>query len=88
MCTLVVALVPTPFVAVTSGAREVTRTDEVAEAFWMPVPMLRAPGVARDVMLELTGGPRRVASFQYRGYTIWGLTERILRQFLALTDEA
>jgi hypothetical protein len=26
-------------------------------------------------------------SFQYRGYTIWGLTERILEQFLALTTD-
>ena len=86
--TLVPRFVITPFVAVTSGAGRVTGSDEVAEAFWIPVEVLRAPGVAREAMLELTGGPRRVSSFQYRDYTIWGLTERILQPFMALSAAA
>jgi hypothetical protein len=40
--------------------------------------------VASEVMLELPGGPRRVQSFLYGGRTIWGLTERILKQFVEL----
>jgi 8-oxo-dGTP pyrophosphatase MutT (NUDIX family) len=80
-------LVITPFVGAVGGVGEVTQSEEVAEAFWMPVNALRAPGAAREVILELAGGPRRMPSFQYRGYTIWGLTERILEQFLALTTD-
>ncbi|HEY7894040.1 MAG TPA: CoA pyrophosphatase [Gemmatimonadaceae bacterium] len=78
-------LVITPFVGAIGGDAALTLSDEVAEAFWVPVDALRAPEATRDVVLELTGGPRRVPTFQHGGRTIWGLTERILRQFLALT---
>ena len=78
-------LVITPFVGAIGGDGALTLSDEVAEAFWVPVDALRAPEATRDVVLELTGGPRRVPAFQHGDRTIWGLTERILRQFLALT---
>lgn len=74
----------TPFVGAIGGDGALTLSDEVAEAFWVPVDALRAPDATRDVVLELTGGPRSVPTFQHGGRTIWGLTERILRQFLAL----
>jgi 8-oxo-dGTP pyrophosphatase MutT (NUDIX family) len=79
-------LVITPFVGVVAGDAALTLSDEVAEAFWVPVDALRAPEATREVVLELTGGPRRVPTYQHGGRTIWGLTERILRQFLALTS--
>ena len=79
-------LVITPFVGVVGGDGSLTLSDEVAEAFWIPVDALRAPDATREVVLELTGGPRRVPTLQHDGRTIWGLTERILRQFLALTS--
>lgn len=79
-------LVITPFVGVVAGDGSLTLSDEVAEAFWIPVDALRAPEATREAVLELTGGPRRVPTFQHGGRTIWGLTERILRQFLALTS--
>jgi 8-oxo-dGTP pyrophosphatase MutT (NUDIX family) len=74
----------TPFVGAIGGDAALTLSDEVAEAFWVPVDALRAPDATRDVVLELTGGPRSVPTFQHGGRTIWGLTERILRQFLTL----
>ncbi|HSC33089.1 MAG TPA: CoA pyrophosphatase [Gemmatimonadaceae bacterium] len=76
----------TPFVVVVAGDAALTLSDEVAEAFWIPVDALRAPEATREVVLEMTGGPRRMPTFQHGGRTIWGLTERILRQFLALTS--
>lgn len=79
-------LVITPFVGVVAGDGSLTLSDEVADAFWIPVDALRAPDATREVVLELTGGPRRVPTFQHDGRTIWGLTERIVRQFLALTS--
>jgi len=79
-------LVITPFVGAMAGDGALTLSDEVAEAFWISIDALRAPEATRDVVLELTGGPRRVPAFEHGGRTIWGLTERILRQFLALTS--
>jgi 8-oxo-dGTP pyrophosphatase MutT (NUDIX family) len=75
-------IVITPVVAALAGNPTIVRSPEVAEAFWVPVDALRDPAATRDVVLELTTGPRTVRSFQHRDYTIWGLTERILRQLL------
>jgi hypothetical protein len=33
--------------------------------------------------VQVQGGERRVSVFQHGAYTVWGLTERVLRQFLA-----
>ena len=74
----------TPFVAVLRCDVPLILSPEVAEAFWVPLSALQDPNASREIVLELTGGPRTVPSFQHEGYTIWGLTERILRQFLAL----
>jgi 8-oxo-dGTP pyrophosphatase MutT (NUDIX family) len=74
----------TPFVAVLGRDVPIVLSPEVAEAFWVPLSALQDPNASREIVLELTGGPRAVPSFQHEGYTIWGLTERILRQFLAL----
>lgn len=75
-----------PFVAVAEPDVRVVTSPEVAQAFWVPVALLRDPATTRDVELVIRGAPRRVPSFGYEGHTIWGLTERILRQFLALLD--
>ncbi len=74
-------LVITPYVALVPSDICPQTGPEVAEAFWAPVRALQEPQASREVVLELTGGPRAVSSFQHRGYTIWGLTERILRNF-------
>jgi 8-oxo-dGTP pyrophosphatase MutT (NUDIX family) len=72
----------TPFVAIVPRALPLTLSAEVADAFWISLAVLRDPRASRDVELELAGGSRVVRSFQHAGHTIWGLTERILRQFL------
>lgn len=74
----------TPFVVAYGASGIVTLSPEVAEAFWVPVEALRDPRASREIVLELTGGPRSVPSFEHEGRIIWGLTERILRQFLSL----
>ncbi len=74
-------LVITPYVALVAADVCLEAGPEVAEAFWVPLSALQDPQASREVVLELTGGPRSVPSFQHRGYTIWGLTERILRRF-------
>ncbi len=81
-------IIITPFVAVlaTSAAPPLVLSPEVAEAFWVPVATLCDPRTATEVTLDLPGGPRRVQCFQHGGHTIWGLTERILSQFVELVQ--
>ncbi|HEX5438875.1 MAG TPA: CoA pyrophosphatase [Gemmatimonadaceae bacterium] len=76
------ALVISPFVAVLEHAVPLTLSDEVADAFWVPVAELLEPGASRQAVVQLATGPRTVRSFQHGAYVIWGLTERILHQFL------
>jgi 8-oxo-dGTP pyrophosphatase MutT (NUDIX family) len=73
----------TPFVALVRADVEIVASPEVAEWFWVDVSALQDPAISREVVLELATGPRTVMSFQHGAHTIWGLTERILRQFLS-----
>lgn len=77
-------IIITPFVGLVTFDVEIVASPEVAEWFWVDVAALRDPEVSREVVLELASGPRAVMSFQHGAHTIWGLTERILRQFLSL----
>ena len=77
-------IIITPFVALVRFDVDIVASPEVAEWFWVDVAALRDPEVSREVVLELATGPRAVMSFQHGEHTIWGLTERILRQFLSL----
>jgi 8-oxo-dGTP pyrophosphatase MutT (NUDIX family) len=77
-------IIITPFVGLVRFDVDVIASPEVAEWFWVDVAALRDPEISREVVLELATGPRTVMSFQHGAHTIWGLTERILRQFLSL----
>jgi len=77
-------IIITPFVGLVRFDVDIVASPEVAEWFWVDVAALRDPEVSREVVLELATGPRAVMSFQHGEHTIWGLTERILRQFLSL----
>ena len=77
-------IIISPFVFSLGGEARLVASAEVAEAFWVPVDALRAPGVAQEIELFLAGGPRRVQSLRHGAHTIWGLTERILQQFFSL----
>ena len=77
-------IIITPFVALVRFDVDIVASPEVAEWFWVDIAALRDPEISREVVLELATGPRSVMSFQHGTHTIWGLTERILRQFLSL----
>jgi 8-oxo-dGTP pyrophosphatase MutT (NUDIX family) len=77
-------IIITPFVGLVRYDVDVVASPEVAEWFWVDIEALRDPQISREVVLELATGPRTVMSFQHGSHTIWGLTERILRQFLSL----
>ncbi len=72
-----------PFVAAVSPEVEIVRSAEVAEAFWVPVSALRERAAWGTGMVPIRGlGERQVSVFRHGEYTVWGLTERVLRQFL------
>jgi 8-oxo-dGTP pyrophosphatase MutT (NUDIX family) len=73
-----------PFVAVLTRDAPLALSDEVAEAFWVPLSILQHPEASSDVEVQLSNGTRRtVRAFVHGRYTIWGLTERIIRDLLS-----
>jgi hypothetical protein len=58
----------------------------VEAAFWVPLSALRDPAAWSDMQIEVRGMRRTFPAFLYQGYVVWGLTERILRQFLRRLD--
>src|SRR5947209_9048129 len=76
-----------PFVAVVKPELEIVQSSEVAEAFWVPLAALRERAAWGTALVAVRGhGERQVAAFRHREYTVWGLTERVLRQFLEYLD--
>ena len=57
--------------------------SQVAEAFWVPLGLLRDPTTTRESSVHVRGSTLRVPSFVVREHIVWGMTERILRQLLA-----
>ena len=72
-----------PFVAVVKPEIEIVQSSEVAEAFWVPVSALRERAAWGMGLVHVRDhGELEVAVFRHGPYTVWGLTERVLRQFL------
>lgn len=81
-------LVIRPFVAIVSRAAVITPSDEVAEAFWVPLAaFLHAPSWGRETVPIRNEGSREVDVFRYGPFVVWGLTHRALTQFLELARE-
>ena len=60
---------------------------EVAETFWIPVELIRAPAAWTETAIAVRGLERRVMSYRHGPHLIWGLTERVLSAFVALLRE-
>jgi len=76
-----------PFVAVVKPELEIVQSSEVAEAFWVSLAALRERAAWGTATVAVRGyGERQVTAFRHGAYTVWGLTERVLRQFLEYLD--
>lgn len=72
-----------PFVFRYSGDKHVTMSEEIVQTWWIPVSELQRADawrtvsvpVREDAMIEARG-------FELQGHFLWGLTERILDEFL------
>ena len=81
------AVAVTPFVALAPpGAIPRLQPDEVEEVFWMPVATLRKSGRSAAVRWEGKDGTRELPAYPSPKGPIWGITERILSQFLSLAE--
>jgi len=72
-----------PFVATVADV-PLAPNHEVASAAWIPLDVLRAPAASRDSVVLVQGERWTVPSFVVADYLVWGMTARILRQFLGL----
>jgi hypothetical protein len=77
-----------PYVALVRADVTIVPSHEVAQAFWVPLSALHAQASWSTDTVQVQGGDRRVSVFQHGDYTVWGLTERVLRQFLAYIGTA
>src|SRR5690606_33432571 len=75
-----------PFVfAVPSETAVVPDPAEVADTVWIPIRHLADPASAAEHLYLLPGGEsRRFPALAYHGDVIWGLTHRMLIQFLGI----
>lgn len=72
----------TPFVGWTASPISVVENAELAGHVWVPVGALRSPERRATLRLEREGALRVFPAIEYEGRTIWGLTYRIIREFL------
>lgn len=74
-----------PYVAsVSPDVPRLTLSDEVSAAFWVPLATFTTPGASVETTVVVRGVERRVPSYRHGEYVVWGITERILRQFVEL----
>lgn len=76
-------LVIRPFVAVVAPNVALVESDEVAEAFWVPLSVIRDRERWGRGLVDIAGaGSREVDVFRHDSFVVWGLTHRALSQFL------
>lgn len=72
-----------PYVAVVRPDVAIVPSPEVAAAFWVPLGALRERAAWGMRPVTVRAEQWEVSTFLHGEYTVWGLTERVLRQFLA-----
>ncbi len=73
-----------PYVVLLDHYEPLILSHEVALAFWIPLPALKQAESWRDTQILARGIQINARAFHHEGNIIWGMTERILGQLLAL----
>jgi 8-oxo-dGTP pyrophosphatase MutT (NUDIX family) len=81
-------IIVTPFVAVVRPDVALVTSDEVASAFWVALQSLSDPTVTVESEVTVRGATWRVPSYVLDGGIVWGMTERILANLLAVLRAA
>jgi 8-oxo-dGTP pyrophosphatase MutT (NUDIX family) len=79
-------IIVTPFVAVVPAGVAIEPSEEVADAFWVPLASLADPTIAVESEVTSRGATWRVPTYQLGSHVVWGMTERILRNLLSLIE--
>lgn len=79
-------IIVTPFVAIVRPQVTIVTSDEVAFTFWVSLASLADPALAGESEVAARGATWRVPSYRLGGQVVWGMTERILRNFVAVLD--
>lgn len=82
------SLIIRPYVFISPRDVTIVTSPEVAEAFWVPVPLLAHPSASGEATFIDRGVERTERSFRLGQHVVWGLTERILRQFITYACDA
>lgn len=77
-------IVVRPHVFALEADQPLAANREVAHAFWVPLAVLRDPATTRESRIRVRDAWWRVPSFVVEERVVWGMTERMLRQLLAL----
>jgi 8-oxo-dGTP pyrophosphatase MutT (NUDIX family) len=77
-------IVVRPYVVVAAPRGPMVLSPEVAAAFWMPLRRFAEPDARATSTVRARGVELRVPSFVHEGHTIWGMTHRIVEQFLEM----
>lgn len=75
-----------PFVAVVAADINISKSYEVADAFWIPLSWLRDSASRTEYVIASVDGDVRFPAYDVNGHILWGLTERIVSQMLPLFD--
>jgi hypothetical protein len=71
-------------VAVVPSNVTIVANPEVADAFWVPIAALRERAAWGLGMVDIRDvGQREVDVFRHQDYTVWGLTERVLKDLMS-----
>lgn len=76
----------TPFVAMAPDEMTLRINHEVAEAFWVSVAELKREGPSGSYSMRFGEIVKKWPAYHSSGGPIWGITERILTNFLSLID--
>jgi 8-oxo-dGTP pyrophosphatase MutT (NUDIX family) len=76
------ALTVTPYVYFVECPGPLTHNYEVADTVWVPVTYLADQSNVQDYYWPNDQIKRAFPSIQYQGYTIWGLTYRMIANFM------
>lgn len=68
------------------GPKGLELSEEVAAAFWIPVGELKRGGRSAVFRMAFAGVEREWPAYPSQHGPIWGITERILTEFLSLVD--
>ncbi len=80
------AVAPPEYHAGESAPKTLELSSEVAAAFWVPVDELKRGGRSAVFRMAFAGVEREWPAYPSEHGVIWGITERILTEFLSLVD--